>query len=51
LGVKSKNTVGVKTHAIEGEKTQEMKTSSWEMKTSASHGVKTIYRGGKIPGN
>jgi hypothetical protein len=48
---------GVKTHAIEGEKTiykggnpQEMKTSSWEMKTSTSQGVKKLsIEGEKIP--
>jgi hypothetical protein len=40
--------MGVKTHAIEGEKLciegekpQEMKTSSWEVTTRTSEGVKT----------
>ena len=50
LGVKSKN-MGVKTHSIEGENPQEMKTPSWEMKTSTSQGGKKLsIEGEKIPG-
>jgi hypothetical protein len=33
-----------------GKNPQEMKTSSWEMKTSTSQGGKNAYRGGKIRG-
>jgi hypothetical protein len=32
-----------------GKNPQEMKTSSWEVTTRTSEGVKTIYRGGKNP--
>ena len=43
-GKKAKTSVGVKKLSIEGENLQEMKISSWEMKTSSSdRGVKNVY--------